>query len=359
MKLYLINNNIEKIIKIINEKNYVLNNNLYIKLENTKKKIDEYSDKWEEYKKILNDYEYIYYNTNINNNICKYNKSISRAFYKLHEILHEFYIINNNNNNITCIAEGPGGFIQSFLYNFKNINNINGITLKSSDSKIPDWHYFIKNYKKVQLLYGINKNGDICNMDNIRSIINEIGINSQDIITCDGGIDYSNDYNSQEILSYDLIYSEIILSLHIQKENGTLILKIFDIGYYKTLQLIYILYMCYDNIYIYKPSTSRKSNSEKYLICKKYKKNDKVINIMKYYFNDKKGLLIYVPDIFKNIIIRYNNIMMNNQIKTIDYIILNILKNNYNIYPTKLQIKKCIDWCNKYKLPINKKCNYI
>lgn len=360
MKTYYINNTYKKDVKVIKTKNIRLNKKLYTKLEETKKKIDLYPNKWEEYKKQLNNYEYIYYSTNLKKNICKYNKSISRAFYKLHEILHDFDLIQPYINNITCIAEGPGGFIQSILYNNFDIKNLYGITLKSTNKNIPDWHHIIKNNNNIDFIYGIKKTGDICDINNIQSIIDNIGLNSQDLITGDGGIDYSNDYNSQEILSYDLIYSEIILSLHIQKENGTFILKMFDIGYYKTLQLIYILYLCYDYVYIHKPKTSRNTNSEKYLICKKYKKNDKIINLMKYYFNDKKGLLIYIPDEFIKKIINYNEKFIKNQINSINLILDNIKgENNNNSYPTNNQINMCIEWCEKYKLPINDNCIYI
>ena len=42
------------------------------------------------------------------------------AFYKLHEILIDYKLIKDN--DITSIAEGPGGFIQSILYNYDKMN---------------------------------------------------------------------------------------------------------------------------------------------------------------------------------------------------------------------------------------------
>ena len=83
-------------------------------------------------------------------------------------------------------------------------------------------------------------------------------------------------------LSYTLILSQILYALIIQKKNGIFILKIFDIFKYKTIELIYLLSIFYELVYIYKPSTSRIANSEKYLICKKFKgvSNEFVDNII-------------------------------------------------------------------------------
>jgi 23S rRNA U2552 (ribose-2'-O)-methylase RlmE/FtsJ len=363
MKSYLIESKYEKKIIYKNIKDYIIDKEIHGKLEKTKIKIDSYSNKWEKSKKIFNNYEYIYFCTSKKKNICKYDKSISRAFYKIHEILFDFELIKSNNQNITSIAEGPGGFIQSLIYNHskKNItlDNINGITLKSNNNNIPDWHPIIKNNEKINILYGINDNGDICDMENIKSLIDYIGINTQDIVSCDGGIDYSNDYNNQELLSYELIYSEIILGLHIQKEMGSMVIKIFDISHYKTIQLVYLLYQSYENVYITKPHTSRNTNSEKYIVCKNHKKNNGVINIMKYYFNNKHDMMIYIPENFIKDITGYNNICIGIQIENINKILKNIDNKIIKLKPTQEQIDLSLKWCIEYNMEINYKCIYL
>ena len=62
-----------------------------------------------------------------------------------------------------------------------------------------------------------------------------------DIITRDGGFDFSIDFNNQEQNSVKLIFSQICYALAMQKQGGTFILKIFDIFTKSTLELIYIL----------------------------------------------------------------------------------------------------------------------
>jgi len=363
MKSYLINSNYDKQIISINKKNHIIDSSINYELEQTKIKIDDYSNKWEKSKKLFNDYEYIYFCTSKKKNICKYDKSISRAFYKIHEILIDFKIIGIDNINITSIAEGPGGFIQSLLYNHEknglNIKHINGITLKSNNNSIPDWHPIIKNNNKIKILYGIKETGDICDMENIKSLINEIGENSQEIVTCDGGIDYSNDYNNQELLSYELIYSEIILGLHIQKEKGSFIIKIFDISHYKTIQLLYLLYQSYEEVYITKPYTSRNTNSEKYIVCKNHIKNPSAIRIMKYFFNYKHNMMINIPDEFIKDITNYNNKCISIQIENIDKILNKIDNKIMILRPTEEQINLSIKWCGEYNMPINYNCIYL
>ena len=49
-----------------------------------------------------------------------------------------------------------------------------------------------------------------------------------DIITGDGGFDFSVDFNMQEELAQKLIYSQIIIGFAMLKKGGTFICKFFD-----------------------------------------------------------------------------------------------------------------------------------
>ena len=65
-------------------------------------------------KKMLNPYEFIYTSSKKNKNICSI-VPISRSYFKLHEIVKDLELLKDN-IFCTCIAEGPGGFI-NFLNN--------------------------------------------------------------------------------------------------------------------------------------------------------------------------------------------------------------------------------------------------
>ena len=328
-------------------------------LSDEKSKIDQYKDEWDKVKKCINIFEYIYFSQNKNKNISDI-IPISRSFFKLIEISKDLDIINKPDINCFCIAEAPGGFIQSLL-DKKEVNKINAVTLISDNTEIPRWNNNILNNDKVILHKGINDNGDICDLKNVLSIINKIGKNSIDLITGDGGFDYSSDYNKQEINSLPLIYSEIFLALNVQKENGNFICKFFDLFFDRTIQLIYILSLCYNEVYIHKPSISRLSNSEKYIVCLDYKGyNKEIINLLIHTFNNPINFKIDVDFNFYNEIIEFNKKYTNNQIKQINKGI-DLIKKYKNIknYPSKYQIKKALEWCNKYNIPINNNCYYL
>ena len=332
-----------------NNNNNIIYKELYDKLLKTKKKIDKYNSNWDKAKKQANNYEYIYTSSNPLKNICKIHPVASRSYFKIMEIIHDFNIIDLDIKNIICIAEGPGGFLQ-YLNTVYKKSNMYGITLLSKDKSIPYWSPIIINNKNIKLLNGIDNDGNIYKISNIHSIANNI--EKCDLITADGRIDFSLNYNNQELSSYKLLYCEIYSALKMQKENGTFIIKFFDLLYYNTVQLLYILYLCYDEITIFKPDTSRFSNSEKYIICKNYKYNNNIIKLLYDNFESYNYLNIYVPLSFIKDIKKYNNLYINKQIENINLIIYNI-DNKLNNINLKEQIKIAIEWCTKYNLPIN------
>jgi 23S rRNA U2552 (ribose-2'-O)-methylase RlmE/FtsJ len=357
MSIYKLKDNDDYIFKINLENKVITKNTLNDKLIETKKKIDDFPELWEKYKKFTNPYEYIFISNNSNKNVCKI-RPISRSFFKLHEFIKDHNIFENASNiNVACIAEGPGGFIQSILHNLKdtniNIENLYGITLISNSNKVPSWNNTILNNSKITILKGVNKDGDICNINNIKSFINDIGENSCDLVTNDGGIDFSIDYNKQEELSYKFIYYEILISLHIQKIGGTCIIKLFDILHINTQQLLFILKLTYKDVYICKPVTSRSTNSEKYIICKGYIKNDTILSFLKKNCHSINNINIILPDTFIKELNQYNNNFITQQIDNINFII-DLIKLDKNINnPSNEQLNLAKEWCLKYDLPIN------
>ena len=203
----------------------------------------------------------------------KKNGIISRAFYKLWEILIMFDIIPSNQITAVFLAEAPGAFVQATSYYRMKFNN--------EKDYLKDKFYCISvnNGKditfKEDILKALNNvtickenNGDITNINNqkdLKQIVNEA-----DLITADGGFNWMNE-NYQEQEAYRLILAEIISAFRLQKKSGNFVLKIFETFTPITLKLLLLLNTYYDEVIIYKPFTSRSSNSEKYAICKKFK----------------------------------------------------------------------------------------
>ena len=339
--------------------NSTVNDNLFQKITNKKDEIDAVQHKWDSAKKISNDYEYIYTSSNYIKNISSF-IPVSRSFFKLREVIYDFKL--NISGKCACIAEAPGGFMQSLLTFSKehkiDLDVIYGITLISDNKDIPFWNPLLLENDKVQICNGSDDTGDLYNLSNVLTFINHCGKSSCSIVTADGGFDYTTDFE-QELSSYKLFYSEVFIALNIQEKKGNFICKFFDLFHYATLQLIYILYMSYDKISFMKPSTSRQSNSEKYIVCQGFKGfNVELSNMMCSHFG-KDILPLKLPKQFIDMINSYHTQFIANQMLRIDHTLHLIHQRRINDKPTKQQISLAVEWCKKYDIKINKGCIYL
>jgi 23S rRNA U2552 (ribose-2'-O)-methylase RlmE/FtsJ len=339
--------------------NDILNNELYEKIKSKKSEIDEVRESWDSAKKISNDYEYIYTSSNYKKNISSI-IPVSRSFFKLREIIYDFKINIKEYN--ACIAEAPGGFVQSILRhteeNNLSLEKIYGITLVSNNKDIPFWNSTIIKNNKVIISNGLDDSGDLYKLHNVISFIKTCGKGTCQLVTADGGFDYTSNFE-QELSSYKLFFSEVMIALNIQKDGGVFICKLFDLFYRTTLQLLFLLYLSYESVSFIKPLTSRQSNSEKYIVCRGFKGfNKDISNIMCENFG-KPTMNIDLPEEFIEMINTYHKQFIKNQINKIDNTlkIISIRKNNDK--PTYKQIDLAKEWCRNYKIPINKNCYYL
>ena len=347
-----------------NEDEIFISNSLNHYLSNIKQQIDEYNSYWDYYKKLTNPYEFIHTLVpEIKISICKY-KPLSRSFFKMIEIINTFsFLTEKNSINSFHLAEGPGGFIEAF--NYKRNNNKNdkyyGMTLISDDINIPSWKkssHFINNNPNVIIEYGSTNTGDLFMKENLLYCNDKYG-NSMHYITADGGFDFSVDFNKQEDLSMKLIIAQIFFAIIMQKTGGNFVLKIFDIFKFKTVEIIFLLSNLYEYVYIYKPYTSRVANSEKYVICKNYKNNNRniskdIIDNFDYLLNNIDNIYslfnITLPKLFLKKIEEINAIYGQQQIENINTT-LNFIREYINIKHTNYNI---LDTDNEYTIEDNK-----
>ena len=331
--------------------------NIYI--SNIKKNITQFNDYWDIFKKITNPYEYIHsILPNHKFSICKY-KPISRSFFKMIEIINTFNFLDEFNEiNSFHLAEGPGGFIEAFNYTRNNKKDrYYGITLISNDQNIPSWkkaNHLLQN-TNIKIEYGKSKDGDLFKKENL-DYLNDLYGETMNYITADGGFDFSVDFNSQEELSIKLIFTQIIYAIILQKQNGNFIIKLFDIFKIKTIDLLFLLSNLYDNIYIYKPNTSRIANSEKYVICRGFRGitnefKTHLLDNFDYILNNVDNIYsffnIKYPKIFLNKLQEINAIYGQQQIENINTT-LNIIREFININNKCNLISN--DYNNIYKL---------
>ena len=334
-------------------KNHYIFYTNFKKINAVKNNIENYLDLWDKNKKYTNPYE------KVSNSFKSPTKPISRSFFKLLEIIHNFNLINKKENKyiFSNNAEGPGGFIEALHYYRKNKNDIFfGTTLYPKNYNIPNWSRLKKNVNTPNLHLSYN---DIYQIKHINYILSNFNKEKADFVTCDGGFDYSSDFNRQEEMSYRIIFSEILLILGINKIGGSCIIKIFDIFTIFTIKCIYLLSTFYKEINLYKPLTSRIANSEKYIVCKGFIGcSDEILEQFKIIVKDLNNhgnknidlIGISVSNEFITLLEKANSEFVEQQIHCINDTI-DIIKNPKKLDKFKIsknQDKLAKEWYEKY-----------
>ena len=363
----------EKMLSILNKYKDYINNVSHMRI-------------WDFCKKLSNQYELLHHyikNKNSNLGIANYDP-ISRSFFKFWELVYDFDLIDNTKDRIVygAIAEGPGGFIESFNFYRRKYSSscndiINCITLKSDSDEIPGWknsNKLLRECKNFNICWGNDGTGNIYNTENIKEYAKLFINQKADLVTSDGGFDFSRDYSNQEINAVRLIISEIVTAFSILKINGHFLIKVYDIFHNITIDIIYLLSMYFENINIVKPHTSRTANSEKYIICKFFKgihksDLDNLINVLNEFviLNEQNKyptrlLSNKIPTEFTDLIFDINTYHISKQIKSIisALILCNIKLSNTDVNSIKNeQTIYSLSWCDKYDFPVNSKCRYL
>ena len=376
------------------EQTPIISQSLYHYLKVLKDNIDNYQNDWDNYKRYTNPYESIHTH-NINNNsqpVCPI-RPLSRSYFKMIEICNSFDLLSNMPKNMKSfhIAEGPGGFIEA-LSNLRNNQNdyYVGITLISDDTHVPGWKktkVFLDKNPNVFIERGEDGTGDITKYNNLLYCSKKYGA-SIDLVTADGGFDFSIDYNSQESQMSELLISQLAVASAVQKQGGTFILKVFDIFTKLSVDILYILCIMYDKVNIIKPNTSRYANSERYIVAQGFRSEDgrrdwtiQFAPIFEHFNTNKKNdigcenknenenptniqkntqivslLTEDIPKYFITKIEESNLTIGQQQLDTISNT-LTLIKNPRQDKIEKLRlsnIQKCVLWCQKHKLPYNR-----
>ena len=215
----------EKMLSILNKYKDYINNVSHMRI-------------WDFCKKLSNQYELLHHyikNKNSNLGIANYDP-ISRSYFKFWELVYDFDLIDNTKDRIVygAIAEGPGGFIESFNFYRRKYSSscndiINCITLKSDSDEIPGWknsNKLLRECKNFNICWGNDGTGNIYNTENIKEYAKLFINQKADLVTSDGGFDFSRDYSNQEINAVRLIISEIVTAFSILKINGHFLIKV-------------------------------------------------------------------------------------------------------------------------------------
>ena len=348
----------------------VISNSLSYYLCDIKKKINSREQEWDTIKRYTNPYEYIHTVVPGKKKSVAKKKPLSRSYFKMIELIYFFKLLDKTEMDEPIVsfhlAEGPGGFIEALLDSRNNKDDkYYGMSILDdiNDQNIPGWKKskcFLQDNPNVTIESGIDGTGDILKLENLQ-YCKDMYSNSMDIITGDGGFDFSIDFNNQEHSIGQLLFAQVIYAVIMQKKGGCFVLKTFDCFMQHTLDILALLSSFYDKVYITKPQTSRYANSEKYIVCKGFigQSADEVYPYLKPAFeqmiSSKKKIfkLISIPLtlLFTTKIEEYNAIFGQQQIENIHYTLslMDVKNKNEKLNNlVKTNVKKSMDWCVKY-----------
>ncbi|KAA6391244.1 MAG: putative cap specific mRNA, partial [Streblomastix strix] len=131
-------------------------------------------------------------------------------------------------------------------------------------------------------IYGPHSNGDVTREANIRAfrqvIMTQKGGIGVSLVTADGGFSVDDDYNSQELKLRQLVLCQFTTALGILRQGGTFLCKIFDVYTPFTVELFYLLSTVFSSFTIIKPLQSRPANSERYILCRGFLLDQRMIS---------------------------------------------------------------------------------
>lgn len=292
-----------------------INTSLYLYLKDLLNQLQHYPS-WKSYKHYINLYENLYKNQETYH-LYIYIELLNQYKHLLDDIKYTLHISNNPLESLTALL--------TIKNNESDIHHI----INTNDIDITNTSYIIDHIKTTNIKY--------------------------DLIYCDT-------FDNENKLDNEITYSKlnlikILYSLTIQNKKGTFILKLYDMVRYSTIEMIYLLSCCYNNITFYKPLIMDVVTSEKYIICQDFK--DETIDFMKIYINTcdiihtnhyiERIFTFDMSYIFIDKVIEINSILGQIQIESIKNIIHLILSDNISkLDSIKLyNHKKCIEWCQK------------
>lgn len=224
---------------------------------NEAKKMSAYTD-WEKQRSLSSLYDMVPL-------VCV-DRKISRAYFKFAEIEREYELLGfQEADSIYTIhvCEGPGGFVQAACEIAERRNITHDFHAISKYSKQERNLHFSEKIDRRKISYA-----DIMHVGEINKFARNL--KKADLITADGAF-FVREYQNQEIETVELLKYEVLLAMKMLKENGSFVIKFFDIFEPETVQILEILCEFFENVDVFKPKLSRPSNSEKYLVCKGYR----------------------------------------------------------------------------------------
>ena len=223
---------------------------------------------------------------------------VSNAWVKMYEILSAYTLFSDRETLKTFhLCEHPGAFVlatQEWIkQNTKKEHSFVFQSLKpNSNPKIfkPD-----ERIPKEFLDYG-NDDGDLTKRQNIEYYREKYKDVHYDLITSDCGLNFSDDFTQQENGLYKIFLGALICAIGLAKQGTNYIYKMFSFNETKTVELMYITCMFFENVDVVRLMTDKSGSGEIYIICTNFnysKKNfDEIFNSLLDYVENNENFII-------------------------------------------------------------------
>lgn len=200
----------------------------------------------------------------------------ARSVYKLKEIHYNYNILSGSSKFVDLCA-APGSWTQMLRI----------LTKSNKEAKIVS-----VDIQDIVPIDGVNIiKGDITRQDTIEKILANFNNEKVDIVIFDGAPDVTGLMDIDMYMQVELIIFALVIVMKLLKKGGTFVAKLFKVAakedcqefvkdnlyavksdfYHEKIKVLF------DNIFYFKPSSSRASSHETYIICENFDIEDKEV----------------------------------------------------------------------------------
>ena len=201
----------------------------------------------------------------------------ARSVYKLKEIHYNYNILSPSYSNFVDLCAAPGSWTQMLRILTKSNPNAKIVSVDIQHI-VP-----IEGVKIIK--------GDITRQDTIEKILANFDQKKVDVIIFDGAPDVTGVIDVDMYMQVELIIFALVIVMKLLKKGGIFVAKMFKVGagddlekvrrenlyavksdfYYEKVKILF------DNVFYFKPTSSRASSHETYLICENFEIEDEDI----------------------------------------------------------------------------------
>ena len=201
----------------------------------------------------------------------------ARSVYKLKEIHYNYNILSPSSSKFVDLCAAPGSWTQMLRILTKSNKNAKIVSVD------------IQHIVPIEGVTIIK--GDITRQDTIEKILSNFNDEKVDVVIFDGAPDVTGLIDVDMYMQVELIIFALVIVMKLLKKGGIFVAKMFKVGavddvkeiirdnlyavksdfYYEKVKILF------DNVFYFKPSSSRASSHEIYLICENFDIEDEEI----------------------------------------------------------------------------------